>query len=222
VQYLVEHKNLIAAGPDKTLVVYGTALLNMKPAEREGNSLFSNMWKRQGLYTYDFDRGIEPAHIAPGLRPYLLEKAKASSFVQALIDRGGRMLVPKALQRRNTSKDAAAYIKNYEARLFGDWRQMLELHRRELQGLADYLQAEKIPFDIVLLPTASWHDKMPYTVPYSEMIHDFCKQNPRVRLIDFSHLLSDNDFFDHIHANDQGLDKLNPRLMELAKGFLEK
>ena len=222
VKYLVDHKNLLTAGPEKTLIVYGTGLLNMKPADREAKSLFSNMWQRQGLYTYDFDRGVAPASIATGLRTYLFEKAKASSFVQALIDRGGRMLVPKALLRRNISKDSTAYVKNYEARLGSEWRHSLEVHRQELQSLADYLRAEKIPFDIVLLPTASWHGKMPYTAPYSQMIRDFCKQNARVRLIDFSHLLTDDDFFDHIHANDQGLDKLNPKLMELAKGFLGK
>jgi hypothetical protein len=220
VEYLAKHKNLLQAGADKTLVVYGTGLLNMRPGMDDPNQLFNNMWRRHGLYTYDFNGGIEPAEISPWLRPYVLEKARAASFVQALIDRGGRMMVPKALLRRSTSKDQAAYIESYKGRLGKVWRKNLELHRLELQALADYLRAEKIEFAIVLLPLASWHYQMPYTMPYCDMIRDVCKRNPQVRLIDFSHLLSDEEFFDHIHANDQGLDKLNSKLMDIAKGFL--
>ena len=65
-EFLVDHKNLLQAGPEKTLIVYGAGFLNAKPASDSPTTVFSNMWRRHGLYSYDFQKGIEP--IAQGKR----------------------------------------------------------------------------------------------------------------------------------------------------------
>ena len=59
-EFLVDHKNLLQAGPEKTLIVYGAGFLNAKPASDSPTTVFSNMWRRHGLYSYDFQKGIEP------------------------------------------------------------------------------------------------------------------------------------------------------------------
>jgi hypothetical protein len=219
-EYLVRHKNLLRAGPEKTLIVYGTGFLNAKPANDSPKTFFPNMWRRYGLYRYDFHQGIEPVSRGPAGDAYVLEKARFSSFVQGLIDRAGRMAVPKALRRRNTAKDAAVYAANYEKRMGPDWEEGIRQHRQELQGWLDYLRTQKLDFRIVLLPLASWHAPLPYPPKYRAMIEEFCKTN-HVPLIDYSHLLTDDEFFDHIHANRQGLEKIDPALMDIARKFLQ-
>ena len=47
--------------------MYGTSFINAKPASDSPTTVFSNMWRRYGLYDYDFHKGIEPVFSAsPG------------------------------------------------------------------------------------------------------------------------------------------------------------
>jgi hypothetical protein len=43
-----------------------------------------------------------------------------------------------------------------------------------------------------------------------------------VPLIDYSNLLTDDDFMDHIHVNEQGLPKIDSALMDIARKFLQE
>ena len=219
-EFLVNHKDILCAGREKTLVVYGTSFLNAKPASDGPATVFSNIWRRYGLYNYDFRQGIEPLSRGCAWDAYLLEKARCSSFVQGLIERAGRMAVPKALRRRNTEKDPAVYAASYEKRMGKDWEEGIRQHRRELQQWLDYLRAQKMEFTIVLLPLASWHKPLPYPRKYRSMIEEFCETN-HVPLIDYSDLVTDDDFLDHIHVNQQGLPKTDSALMAIARKFLQ-
>jgi len=219
-EYLVRHKNILCAGPEKTLIVFGTGFLNAKPASDSPTTVFSNMWQRYGLYHYDFHAGIEPLQRGAACDAYVLEKARCASLVQGLIDRAERMAVPKALRRRKVEKDAAVYAADYEKRMGRDWEKRIEQHRQELQQWLDYLRSQKIEFRIVLLPLASWHKPLPYPAKYRAMIEKFCSTN-HVPLVDNENLVTDDDFMDHIHMNEQGLQKTDHALMEIARKFLE-
>ena len=94
-------------------------------------------------------------------------------------------------------------------------------HRRDLQQLADYVRTQGIEFRIVLLPLASWHRPLPYPAGYRAMIEEFCATN-RVPLIDYSDLLTDDEFVDHIHVNSRGLPKTDAALMDIARKFLRE
>jgi hypothetical protein len=219
-EFLVKDKDILRAGPDRTLIVYGTGFLNAKPASDGLATVFSNMWRRYGLYQYDYERGITPIATGTVWDAYALEKARCSSFVQGLIDRAGRMAVPKALRRRNTTKDPVAYAAEYKSRMGPKWEEGIRQHRGELQQWLDYVRSEKMEFKVVLLPLASWHKPLPYPAEYRAMIDEFCKTN-RVQLLDMSNLLTDDDFLDHIHVNKQGLPKLDTALMHVAQEFLQ-
>ncbi len=219
-EFLVDHKKILVAGPEKTLIVYGTSFLNAKPASDTPTTFFPNLWRRYGLYRYDFRQGIEPVSGGSAWHAYALEKARCSSFVQGLIDSAGRMAVPKALRRRRTEKDATAYAADYKNRMGPDWEEGIRQNRRELQEWFKYLRDQKMDFQVVLLPLASWHQSLPYPPKYRAMIEEFCATN-HVPLIDYSHLLTDDEFFDHIHPNQQGLQKTDAALMDVARKFLK-
>jgi hypothetical protein len=219
-QYLVDHKDILRAGPEKTLIVFGTGFINAIPANDSPAIVFSNMWRRYGLYQYDFKDGIEPIQRGTAWNVYALEKARCSSFIQGLIDRAGRVAVPKALRRRSTTKDTAAYAAAYKKRMRVDWEDGIQRHRQELQEWLDYLRGKHVDFMIVLLPLASWHMPLPYPPKYRAMIEEFCATN-HVPLVDYSNLLKDDDFGDHIHANAQGLPNIDSALMDIARKFLQ-
>ncbi len=219
-RYLVDHKDLLRAGPEKTLLVYGACFINAQSFRRDDpNAVFPHMWERYGLYRYDADRGILPLSEGPLWDAYALEKARASSFVHGLIERAGRLAVPKALRRRDTRKDASRYAADYALRMGPDWRDGVRENGAELQQWLDYARARGMRFTVVLLPLASWHRPLPYPPAYRVMIAGLCRRN-RVPLVDLSGLLTDDDFLDHIHVNARGLEKTDAALMDVARRFL--
>jgi hypothetical protein len=222
-EYLVKHKDLLRAGPEKTLIVFGTGFINSRPALEGPATFFPYLWRRYGLYRYDFAKGIE--RVSYGNRfldAYFLEKARCSSFVQGLIDKAGRLMVPKILRRRATEKDAAAFAAVYEQRMGPDWEDGIRKHGRELQDWFDYVRSQKMNFAVVLLPLASWHGPpLPYPPKYRAEIEAFCKRN-NVPFYDLSALVDDDGFLDHIHMNSKGQPKTDAALMKIARTFLMK
>jgi hypothetical protein len=162
-EFLVEHKDLLRAGPKKTLVVYGTGFLNVKPPADGPAAVFPNLWRRYGLYRYDFERGIEPVSRGALWDACFLEKARCSSFIQGLINKAGPMAVPRNLRRRQTVRDPAAYEADYTRRIGPSWEDDNRQHGRKLQEWFDYVHGQGMNFAVVLLPLASWHGPpLPY------------------------------------------------------------
>lgn len=227
-EYLVKHKDLLRARPEKTLIVFGTGFINAEPVGNGPATFFPNLWRRYGLYRYDFDCGIEPVSHGIGfLDAYFLEKARCSSFVQGLIDKAGRLAVPKALRRRGTVKDPAVFAADYKRRMGPNWEDDIRRHGRELQAWFDYVHSLKMDFAVVLLPLASWHGPLPYPPKYRAEIEAFCKKNRnpdgrQVPLYDLTNIADDDDFLDHIHMNESGLSKTDAALMTIARNFLKK
>jgi hypothetical protein len=224
-EFLVQHKKLLQAGPQKTLIVYGTGFINAKPSTDSPSAFFPNLWRRYGLYNYDNQRGIEPIVRGSWLDAYFLEKARCASFVQGMIDKAGRMAVPKALRRRKTEKDPSVFAADYKRRMGPDWEANIDLHRQELQAWFDYVKGKKMNFAVVLLPLASWHKPLPYPPKYREMIVNFCKQNRNadgreVPLYDLTAIVGDDGFLDHVHMNAQGLPNTDAAMMDIACKFL--
>lgn len=220
-KYLVDDKNILRAGPDKTLIVYGACFINAQAFRRDDpGAVFPHMWERYGLFRYDPTAGIEPVADGSPWARYALEKARASSFIHGLIDRAGRLAVPKSLRRRDTTHDAAVYAADYKARMGPHWHEGIAESRSELQEWYDYVHARRMHFMIVMLPLASWHRPLPYPKEYRAMIQKFCVEN-RVPLVDLSGILKDGDFLDHIHANAGGLKKTDAALMAVARNFLK-
>lgn len=221
IEYLVKHKNLLSASPEKTLVVYGTGFLNTPSAIDTPLTVYPNLWRRYGLYEYDLAKGISPAPLHSQAKWYYFEKARCSSFVKACLDRGSRSLVPKSLRRRSASKDPAEYARAYERRMGPDWQSNMVRHVEELAGMADYVRGERMQMAVVLLPLASWHRPLPYPAQYRELVESFCKSRS-IPFYDLSALLDDDEFGDHIHANERGLDRLHAAMMEIALAHLRR
>ena len=190
-------------------------------AERYPGNVFTNMWRRRGLYRYDLEAGIQPVPWSDCVREYVVRKGRYASLVHGVLGTLRAWLVPKALRRRKTPQNAELYAADYRQRLGTHWQEDLAAHRRELQQLPTTAEREKMNFVVVLLPLASWHKPLPYPPKYRAMIEEFCATN-RVPLIDYSNLLTDDDFVDHIHVNPQGLPKIDSALMDIARKFLQE
>ena len=87
VEFLVNHKKLLQAGADKTLIVFGTCFLNIKPPRDERGVVFTNMWRRHGLYRYDLESGIKPVPSSEFIHQYLVHKGRYASVVHGCLER---------------------------------------------------------------------------------------------------------------------------------------
>ena len=221
VEFLVNHKKLPAVRSRQELDRLRNMLPQYQTAERPGGLCF---------YQHAAPPGALPVRLGNGNR------AGSHDWLHSQIlgpqgplrEPGPRVLgtfrawmVPKALRRRKTSKNADLYAADYRQRLGTDWQVNLTAHRRDLQQLAEYINREKMDLVIVLLPLASWHEPLPYPRKYRAMVEEFCATN-KLRLIDFENLATDDDFVDHIHMSDQGLQKTDAAFMDIARKFLQE
>ena len=217
----MKYKDILRAGPDKTLIVYGANFLNAKPASDTPATVFTNMWRRYGLYRYDIHQGIEPVRRGVVWDAYALEKARSTSFVQGLLFNAERMALPEAFRRQYTERNAAALAAYYKIRMGPEWEAGIRQHRQELQDWLDSVRKQGMEFQIAALPLASWHKPLPYTSQYRAMLEEFCATN-HVPLIDCSNVAEDDDFADHIHVNARACPRSMPRSWTLPENSCKK
>jgi len=72
---------------------------------------------------------------------------------------------------------------------------------------------------VVFLPLGTWEDSLPFEPAYVRAKSEACNKKS-VPIMDWSKLLDDDDFADSNHPNLYGVDKLQPRFLEIAIPFL--
>lgn len=81
------------------------------------------------------------------------------------------------------------------------------------------LRARGVKVMVVLLPQGSWELGLQQRAWYDKAVQTLCAKEG-IPLLDWSHLLDDDDFADSNHPNPDGVDKLNSKFLELALPFL--
>ena len=87
IRYLVEEQGLLPGGP-KTLVVFGLSYHLTNLADMPGrppNALISKTWSTRGLYTTARDGSIRSSGLNPISRQLIIEKAKITGFLRAVV-----------------------------------------------------------------------------------------------------------------------------------------
>jgi hypothetical protein len=97
----------------------------------------------------------------------------------------------------------------------GEWRAGLDRQMTALQRLIDYLHQRKVGVTVVLLPERTPFKVLPEPMAYQQAVRDLCEQRA-IPLVDLSHLLAEDEFWDINHSNYEGLMKTHAALMSLA------
>jgi len=90
---------------------------------------------------------------------------------------------------------------------------------REFASMTDYLQSRGVRVVVVFLPLGTWDDSLPFEREYIDAITEVCRRQS-VTVVDWSKLLDDEDFADSNHPNPYGVDKMQPRFLNIALDFL--
>ena len=217
IRHLVEHENFLKAGGNKTHVMLG--LYWSMGQNWKSDSYFKPLWERHGLYTYSDANGIQRIVASPFLIALRYERARCMGFIGSNINRLAHAAVTAlGIPLTDTEKiQDTERVRRWAARLSddGEWRAGLDRQMTALQRLIDYLHQRKVGVTVVLLPERTPFKVLPEPMAYQQAVRNLCEQRA-VPLVDISHLLAEDEFWDINHSNYEGLMKTHAALMSLA------
>jgi len=205
VRMLAEDTDWLEAGGENTTVILG---LTFQQARIKGDGMYvRDLFRRHGLYTYDWTQGITRVPMSPIEREYILARDEANRFLRIAF------LSPS---RVRLEPDTRAFMyQHMNGVMAGDWRAIMRGEVEELTQTIDYLQARGVHVWALYPPMGTWQDEMPYLATYRDMV-DPILASRNVRLVDYSDLLPDDEFMDALHARYQGTVKIHAAFRALA------
>jgi hypothetical protein len=216
-RYLIEHRQMLRAGGDKTLVIVGThyGSANCKDEPRDP---FPYSLRRYGLYDFDRDQGIRSVPIHPLRRSIEIEKARIPGFLAAWYHFAtvhvqlilGIDPAPCRVHRPNEYNDFSR-----KSVMGSNWERKVDIQVAEFGRMVDYIRDRKARLVVVLLPLGSWDNQIPFEGRYNAAMTTLCRAKG-VPLYDWSRMLDDEDFGDASHVNLLGTDKLHPALLDIG------
>jgi hypothetical protein len=223
IRFLVEDRGLLAAGGERTRIVLGADLTNV--ADWSAESYFGPLWRRHGLYTYSVKDGIHAAGIGPLRRFIRTEKAHCSGFIGGNLNRAARVVTNRLgipVTWSEGLKDPEA-IRDWIRTRFGSpgMNDSLATQMSALQTMMNYLESRGVGVTIVLLPHRQAFDDLAVTGAYHDAIAALCARRS-IPLVDLSHALSEDEFWDINHVNARGLEKTNAALTAIAREHLRR
>jgi len=222
-EYLTDHRDLLRAGPENTLIViavtYHCGLCKNGPRDP-----FVASATKYGHYAYDQDRGLQPGPARPVLRWIQTEKSRIPGFLRMSRELAiahvklAFNIDPGPLRRRH---DPIVYNDRMRRKMGESWIKNQDDQIAAFDRMSDYVLERKIHLAVVLLPLASWDDELPFEARYNARMTALC-QAKGVPLYDWSGMLGDDEFGDGNHANISGMEKLHAALMGLAFAHLQR
>jgi hypothetical protein len=214
-RFLVEQQGLLAAGGEKNMVIFGVSWHAIGP-EYSPQEFFPSLWERHGMYRYDVSTGITPVHRNELWRTIHFERVRIVGVVKSIT-----AIVAHRMGFRNDVRqhDPAKYVRARAAGMNPNWKERTRDEMAQFEAMAKYLQSRRVKIVVVFLPQASWEDKMPFQGFYIDAMTKVC-QRRSIQTIDWTKLLDDEDFADSNHFAPSGVDKLQPRFLEVAVPFL--
>lgn len=214
VRYLVEDRQLLDAGGERTLIVFG--LSYHLTAHAVAGGFFSHLWRRQGLFDYTVAGGIERVPMSSLERGLRIEKARISGLLRLAPSYLGSLVRSLAgVEPRRRVQDAEVHVRRWREYMGPSWGDKIGTQLREFSRTVDYLQAQSAKVSVVLLPLGSWEERLPFNEPYTRQLRQLCRSRS-VPVHDLSSLLGDEEFADSVHANLDGMEKLHGALIEIA------
>jgi hypothetical protein len=202
---LVEDVGLLEAGGERTTVILG---LSFQLARRKRDEMYvENLFRRHGLFTYDWEAGIRLTPMSPLQRDLIAERDRANRYLRLAFFPRSRVRV---------TPDAHEIMIDHMRRVMaGDWRGAMQQEVQQLADQIDYLQARGVRVLAVYPPTGSWQDTLPYEAAYREMVNPILAAR-NVQVTDLGQLLPDADYMDALHARYRGQEHFHAALRALA------
>ncbi len=214
-RYLVEQRGLLAAGGHKNLVIFGLSYHSVGP-DYDPKEFFPRLWARHGFFRYDADRGIEELEANPVRRMIRIERVRITGFVKSTLSIAAYRIGYGSKVRIHNPKE---YVRHRSAGAGEKWQIRMDAQIAHFEDMVDYLRSRDAKVAVVFLPHGSWEAQMPFARAYNDAVHRICHRRA-IPTLDWSAVLNDDDFADSNHLAPSGVDKMQPRFVEIAESFL--
>jgi hypothetical protein len=206
VRMLIEDFDLLQAGGEKTTIILGLSY-QMAREKASGAGYIKELFHRHRYYKYDWKAGIQRVQLSQMERNLRLGRDQVNRYLRALL------LAPNMVQTEPWPRGALRG--HLEKFMPGDWRRVMASEVEELASLIDYLQAQKVRVKAILHPNGSWQGQLPYDAEYRKLVMPVLEARS-VPVSDFGNMLTDEEFFDAVHARYNGQIKLHKAYRDLA------
>jgi hypothetical protein len=217
IRFLTEQHSLFSAGGQRSLVFLGLAFTDMIEPNQDfeigGARYLPACVQRSGLYDYDPQAGISPIPMCPLMWQLTYEKARSRSFLLRCL------FNPDVSPPENV--DAAQFRRNLIIHMGPNWDEVMARQMSKLGEILDYLQARHVNVVPFFVPHGSWMNGLPESDRFVAAAQSLCAAR-QIPLLDYSHLLKDEEFCDPSHPTGDGTRKVQALLMKTAVDFLHR
>jgi hypothetical protein len=203
-RYLVEQKDFLKAGPEKTLVVFGQNYRIVHHGRLHAGdppgTYFREQWTRHGFYTIDDAGTIRRTPGNPVTEQLSLEYSKMTGFLREL----GNLFYSQV--RRKRVQNPKFYNDEWTLAMESNWREMMASELDYLKNAIKYMKQRNVKVAVMLLPIASWDSELPFQEYYQEKLKAICDAES-VPMYDYRKAMKDEEFGDSDHLNPNGVEK---------------
>ena len=207
---------ILAAGGEKTLVIFGLNFRNARNALLGGTDRddeFERLWTRHGIYRVDADGSIHPSGLSALAVAAIIERTKITGLLKELAT------LAEASGRRTRVLNLVASAQEWIDAMGPEWEKKIQSQTLAFAEMVDYLRKRRVNLVAVRMPAEPWDDIFPYERTYFHAMRNIC-ESKSVPIHDLSRLLDYDDFADSIHLNPVGIEKFQNAVMGIALDHL--
>jgi hypothetical protein len=209
IQYLIEHYGFLTAGKHD-LVILGVSFHLGRPDPSTG--FFASLLRRHGLYTVTPDDRIAPVPMSAIEHWLRIEKGRSGGFIWNIGRLAKSWITALAGLSRHPTHDGAKYRQGWSEFMGAHWQQNMDVEVERLKETIFLLRSYHARVKVMLLPQATWNDRLPFKGRYEGLIRAVC-QSTSTPLIDLARALPDEDFVDSNHLTVEGQEKFRGLIM---------
>jgi hypothetical protein len=204
-RYLVEREGLLDAGPDKTLVIFGTGYQNVGFGVDDGSNMSRSLALR-GFYVRGPGGSIERSEMGSLRRMVAIERARIYGIAEGLKRLAQNLIRDRIGRSRSRTQDPREFNRSRTALMGPDWREKIDKELAALAASIDDMRARGARVLVLMMPQGSWEENVPFDRAYNEDLLKFCKARD-LKVLDLRKLLDDDDFADSTHLTPTGMEK---------------
>jgi hypothetical protein len=217
-RYLVEREGMLDAGPDKTLIIFGTGYQNVGFRPDEGSNMYRALASR-GFYGLGPDGSIERSAMGPLARMASIERSRLYGIAGGLKQLAQNLIRDRIGRSRKRYQDFAEFNQGRSFHMGADWRAKIDKELTALIASVDDMRAKGARVLVLLMPQGSWEANIPFDRTYNEELLKLCEARG-LKPLDLRKILDDDDFADSAHLTPTGMEKFGRAVLPVCLDHL--
>jgi hypothetical protein len=211
-RYLIEDTDFLAAGGEKTLIVFGADYRMTHHAERDAkgpSNQFAGYLARHGFYSILPDGSIRRRSRGAVVETLVLERTKITGLLKELVN------IVYTTFKSTRVQNPDLYRRQWQEVMGPRWSETINAEVGVFSRLLEYLQSHKVKVVVIAMPQPSWDSALPFQQTYLEQVRAVCEA-AGVTIHDFRKLIPDEEYADSVHLTTTGIEEFQRAVMGIC------